>query len=71
MTTYVTNRKGQDERYTIEPTKIHEELGWLPETRFEDSVKKTIGWYLSHKSWWEEIISSECQNYYAKIYGDR
>lgn len=71
LITYVTDRKGHDQRYAIDPTKIHEELGWLPETKFEDSVKKTIKWYLAHKSWWEEIISGEYQNYYAKMYGDR
>ena len=71
LITYVTDRKGHDQRYAIDPTKIHEELGWLPETKFEDSVKKTIAWYLAHKSWWEEIISGEYQNYYAKMYGDR
>ena len=34
LITYVTDRKGHDMRYTIDPTKIHSELGWLPETMF-------------------------------------
>ena len=68
---YVTDRKGHDQHYAIDPTKIHEELGWLPETKFEDSVKKTIKWYLENKSWWEEIVNGEYQNYYAKMYGNR
>lgn len=42
MITYVTNRKGHDLHYAIDPTKIHNELGWLPETKFEDGIKKTI-----------------------------
>jgi dTDP-glucose 4,6-dehydratase len=71
LITYVTDRKGHDQRYAIDPTKIHEELGWLPETKFEDSVKKTIKWYLENKSWWEEIVNGEYQNYYAKMYGSR
>ena len=71
LITYVTDRKGHDMRYAIDPTKIHEELGWLPETRFEDGIKKTIRWYLEHRDWWEEIISGEYQNYYARMYGDR
>ena len=36
-------------RYAIDPTKIHNELGWLPETKFADGIKKTIKWYLDNK----------------------
>ena len=71
LITYVTDRKGHDMRYAIDPTKIHNELGWLPETKFRDGIKKTIQWYLDNKPWWEEIISGEYQNYYAKMYGNR
>ena len=69
LITYVTDRKGHDLRYAIDPTKIHNELGWLPETKFLDGIKKTIKWYLEHRSWWEEIISGEYQDYYEKMYG--
>jgi len=71
LITYVTDRKGHDMRYAIDPTKIHNELGWLPETKFEDGIQKTIQWYLDHKEWWETIISGEYQNYYEKMYGNR
>ena len=71
LITYVTDRKGHDMRYAIDPTKIHNELGWLPETKFADGIDKTIEWYLTHKEWWEDIISGEYQNYYEKMYGDR
>ena len=71
LITYVTDRKGHDLRYAIDPTKIHNELGWLPETKFQDGIKKTIKWYLENRSWWEEIISGEYQNYYEKMYGNR
>ena len=70
LITYVTDRKGHDMRYAIDPTKIHNELGWLPETKFEDGIKKTIKWYLENRDWWEEIINGEYQNYYAKMYGN-
>ena len=53
-------------RYAIDPTKIHNELGWLPETKFADGIKKTIQWYLDNKEWWETIISGEYQDYYEK-----
>ena len=71
LITYVTDRKGHDLRYAIDPTKIHEELGWLPETRFEDGIQKTIRWYLDHPAWWEEIISGDYRNYYRNMYGKR
>ncbi len=54
---HVTDRKGHDQRYAIDPTKIRDELGWLPETMFKDGIKKTIQWYLDNKEWWENIIS--------------
>jgi len=68
---HVEDRKGHDMRYAIDPTKIHNELGWLPETKFEDGIKKTINWYLTHRDWWENIISGEYRNYYEKMYGSR
>lgn len=68
---HVTDRKGHDRRYAIDPTKIHEELGWLPETKFADGIRKTIQWYLNHKDWWQPIISGEYQQYYQKMYGNR
>ena len=71
LITFVTDRKGHDLRYAIDPTKIHDELGWLPETKFADGLKKTIAWYLENRGWWEEIISGEYQNYYEKMYKDR
>ena len=71
LITYVTDRKGHDQRYAIDPTKIHDELGWLPETKFEDGRKKTIQWYLDNEDWWQNIVSGEYQQYYEKMYGNR
>lgn len=68
---YVTDRKGHDRRYAIDPTKIHTELGWLPETKFADGIQKTIQWYLQHEDWWQPIISGEYQQYYQKMYRNR
>lgn len=68
---YVTDRAGHDMRYAIDPTKIHNELGWLPATKFDDGIKMTIKWYLDNKPWWENIISGEYQNYYEKMYANR
>lgn len=71
LITYVTDRKGHDLRYAIDPTKIHNELGWLPETKFADGIKKTIDWYLDNRTWWETIISGEYRSYYEKMYAGR
>ena len=68
---HVEDRKGHDRRYAIDPAKIHRELDWLPETKFEDGIKKTIKWYLEHKKWWQDIINGEYQEYYAKMYGSK
>ncbi|MGN1422431.1 MAG: dTDP-glucose 4,6-dehydratase [Oscillospiraceae bacterium] len=68
---YVPDRAGHDRRYGIDPTKIHGELGWSPETMFADGIQKTIEWYLEHREWWEEIISGEYRAYYDKFYGGK
>ncbi len=68
LITFVEDRKGHDMRYAIDPTKIHNDLGWLPETKFEDGIKKTIDWYLKNKKWWKDIISGEYKEYYNKMY---
>ena len=68
LITYVEDRKGHDMRYSIDPTKISDELGWMPETMFADGIKITIEWYLNNREWWENIISGEYQDYYNKMY---
>lgn len=71
LITHVTDRKGHDMRYAIDPTKIHNELGWLPETKFSDGIQKTIQWYRDNREWWETIVSGEYQLYYERMYGNR
>lgn len=48
---HVENRLGHDRRYGIDPAKIRAELGWYPETAFEDGIVKTIDWYLDNPQW--------------------
>lgn len=71
LITFVTDRPGHDMRYAIDPAKIHRELGWLPQTKFEDGIKKTIDWYLDNKEWWQNILSGEYQNYFDSMYSNR
>lgn len=68
---FVTDRKGHDRRYAIDPTKIHHDLGWLPETKFADGIEKTIQWYVTHEEWWQPIISGAYQHYYEAMYTNR
>ena len=69
LITYVTDRKGHDMRYAIDPSFIHKELGWLPQTKFENGIVKTIQWYMDNRSWWENILSGEYINCYDRLYG--
>ena len=71
LITFVTDRKGHDLRYAIDPTKIKNELGWEPDTMFDDGIVKTVNWYLENRDWWENIISGEYVDYYEKMYGGR
>lgn len=68
---YVTDRKGHDLRYAIDPRKIQKELGWTPEYTFATGLQETIVWYLNHTDWLQEVTSGEYQHYYQKMYGDR
>lgn len=63
LITYVKDRPGHDMRYAIDPTKIHNELGWKPETLFNEGIQKTIDWYLNNREWWQKILSGEYKNY--------
>ena len=71
LITFVADRLGHDQRYAIDPTKIKNELGWYPETKFADGIVKTIRWNLEHQNWIKEVTSGEYQKYYEQMYGNR
>ena len=71
LITYVKDRPGHDRRYAIDPTKIHNELGWLPATTVDDGIRRTVRGYLDHQDWWKHILAGEYQNYYEHMYGNR
>ncbi|MDL2293584.1 dTDP-glucose 4,6-dehydratase [Ruminococcaceae bacterium OttesenSCG-928-D13] len=68
---YVTDRKGHDRRYAIDPAKIGAELGWKPDTAFEDGIEKTVDWYLQNGEWLSGVTSGSYRDYYDKMYGNR
>ncbi len=70
LITYVEDRKGHDRRYAIAPDKIRAEVGWYPETCFEDGIRKTIEWYAGHGEWMDRVTSGAYQQYYEEMYGN-
>ena len=54
---YVTDRKGHDLRYAIDAGKLQRELGWQPETGFDEGIRQTVRWYVENRDWWESIVS--------------
>ncbi|MCL2884111.1 MAG: GDP-mannose 4,6-dehydratase, partial [Oscillospiraceae bacterium] len=69
LITHIADRKGHDRRYGIDPEKIKRELGWTPETRFEDGIVQTLRWYLDNPAWVEHVTSGAYQEYVRKMYG--
>jgi dTDP-glucose 4,6-dehydratase len=68
---FVTDRPGHDLRYAIDPAKIRAELGWAPTTPFDEGIRRTIGWYLDNRAWWEDILKGDYRNYYERMYVGR
>ena len=71
LITFVRDRLGHDQRYAIDPTKITNELGWTPETPFEEGIVKTVRWYLENQAWVEAITGGDYMTYYERMYGNR
>lgn len=71
LITFVKDRLGHDQRYGIDPAKIGRELGWQPDTCFEDGIRKTILWNLENRKWIEAVSGDDYQTYYQKMYHGR
>ncbi|WP_215609824.1 dTDP-glucose 4,6-dehydratase [Leptothoe spongobia] len=71
LITFVPDRPGHDRRYAMDISKIQRELDWEPSYDFATGLRQTVQWYLSHRDWWQPLLSEEYQNYYAALYGDR
>ncbi|MEK7615198.1 MAG: dTDP-glucose 4,6-dehydratase [Patescibacteria group bacterium] len=68
LKTYVPDRLQHDKRYLLDPKKIREELGWVPEIKFEDGARETILWYRDNPEWWKNCKSGAYQAYYDNYY---
>jgi len=71
LISFVQDRLGHDQRYAIDPSKIKEELGWVPETSFEVGIVKTIKWYLENQAWVNNIVDGDYMKYYEHMYKGR
>lgn len=67
---YVTDRKGHDMRYAIDPTKIEKELGWKPVYNFDTGIIQTIKWNLENQDWIKNIESGEYLRFMEFYYKD-
>ena len=56
---FVEDRPGHDKRYSIDASKIQNEIGWKPKYKFEQALKKTVEWYKKNQSWWEPLIDEK------------
>ena len=64
----VADRKGHDFRYALDWGKIRD-LGWQPQTGFEQGLRRTVDWYLGHGEWWRKLIEkSDFQDHLRKNY---
>ena len=68
LITYVSDRKGHDLRYAIDPTKIETKLGWNPKYNFESGIKETIEWYMNNQEWMDDVTSGDYLKYYEQMY---
>jgi dTDP-glucose 4,6-dehydratase len=49
---YVQDRPGHDVRYSLNTTKIQEQIGWKPVIPFMEGLNNTVQWYLDNEKWW-------------------
>ena len=54
---YVGDRPGHDKRYSIDCSKIENEIDWKHKYDFDDALKQTVQWYLNNQSWWEPLVN--------------
>lgn len=68
---FVTDRPGHDRRYSLNTSKLRNELGWQPAYPFDKALATTVEWYLQNKQWWQRIKSGDYVKYYEQVYSRR
>jgi dTDP-glucose 4,6-dehydratase len=71
LITFVKDRPGHDRRYAIDPSRLENELGWKPRTRFEQGIRQTIEWYRQNSAWTAGVRSGQYLTYYSRMYEHR
>jgi dTDP-glucose 4,6-dehydratase len=56
---FIEDRPGHDIRYSLDSSKIRNELGWKPKHRFNEALEQTVNWYLKNEWWWKPIATKE------------
>ncbi|MCJ7445829.1 MAG: dTDP-glucose 4,6-dehydratase [Methanotrichaceae archaeon] len=56
---FVEDRPGHDIRYSLDSTKIRQDLGWRPRHNFEQGIEATIKWYTSNVEWWKNLADDK------------
>lgn len=51
----VDDRKGHDRRYSVDWSKIHDQLGYVPRHSLAHSLSGIIQWYLTNETWWRPL----------------
>ena len=69
LISFVADRPGHDRRYAIDARRIEAELGWCPQVSVEEGLRRTVQWYLTHRSWWQPLLSAEYSGYLQRQYG--
>lgn len=65
--TFVADRPGHDQRYSVNWQHIHDHLGWSPSVSLEEGLRKTIEWYQQRPDWWQPLKTQQ-QAYFARHY---
>ncbi|MEL5849692.1 MAG: dTDP-glucose 4,6-dehydratase [Candidatus Igneacidithiobacillus chanchocoensis] len=68
LISYVKDRPGHDRHYAIDAHKIGTELGYQPQHRFEEGIRKTIDWYLQRSDWWQPLLGEQYAAWLQKQY---
>jgi len=67
---HVRDRPGHDRRYSLDSSKIRDELGWRPLVSLAEGIPLTVRWYLEHRDWLDRVRSGTYREYYRSHYGE-